>query len=72
VVRENPAIDRLVQHRWIWLACLDVDSGALWELRSTGFIPYTLERPVTVVRGDSASWYAGKRGFLPPVSILPA
>jgi len=72
VVRENPAIDRLVRNRWIWLACLDVDSGALWELRSTGFTPYALERPVTIVRGDSASWYQGKRGFLPPVSLLPA
>lgn len=72
VVRDSPAIDRLVRHRWIWLACLDGESGALWELRSTGFTPYTLERPVTVVRGDSATWYTGKRGFLPPVSLVPA
>jgi hypothetical protein len=24
------------------------------------------------VPGDSATWYQGKRGFLPPVSIVPA
>jgi hypothetical protein len=72
VVRGNPAIDRLVRNRWLWLACLDVESGALWELRSTGFSPYALEHAVTTVPGDSATWYQGKRGFLPPVSIVPA
>jgi uncharacterized protein YbcC (UPF0753/DUF2309 family) len=35
VVEDNPAIRRLVWNRWIWLACLDQDSGALWELRVT-------------------------------------
>jgi len=72
VVRGNPAIDRLVRNRWLWLACLDVESGALWELRSTGFTRYALEHAVTTVPGDSATWYQGKRGFLPPVSIVPA
>ena len=33
VVQDNPAIEQLVRNRWIWLACLDVESGALWELR---------------------------------------
>ena len=34
VVEGNPAIERLVRHRWIWLACLDAESGTLWELRA--------------------------------------
>ena len=72
VVRANAAIDRLVRNRWIWLECLDVESGALWEYRSTGFEPHALEQPVKIVRGDSATWYQGKRGFLPPVSLVPA
>ena len=38
VVQDNPDIERLVRNRWIWLACLDAESGALWELRSTGFV----------------------------------
>ncbi|MBI2187767.1 MAG: DUF2309 domain-containing protein [Acidobacteria bacterium] len=71
VVRANPSIDRLVRHRWIWLACLDTDSGAVWELRSTGFVAHTPEQPLPVVVGDSAAWYQGKRGFLPPVAIVP-
>jgi hypothetical protein len=71
VVRDHPAIERLVVNRWIWLACLDAESGALWEFRSTGFVPHTAEHPLAVVTGDSAAWYQGKRGFLPPVSIVP-
>src|SRR5262249_21014334 len=72
VVRNNPAIDRLVRNRWIWLACLDVDSGVLHELRSTGFVAHSPEHPLPVVTGDSAAWYQGKRGFLPPVTLVPA
>ena len=71
VVQANPFIERLVRNRWIWLACLDVRFGALWELRSTGFVPHTPEHALPVVTGDSATWYQGKRGFLPPVTIVP-
>ena len=69
VVEANPTIERLVRHRWIWLACLDAESGTLWELRATGFVAHTPEHAPAVVAGDSAAWYQGKRGFLPPVVI---
>jgi hypothetical protein len=69
-IRANPNLDRLVRNRWIWLACLDAQSSALWEFRSTGFVAYTPEQPLPVVVGESAAWYRGKRGFLPPVSIV--
>jgi len=72
VLQNAAAIDRLVRHRWLWLACLDPESGALWERRSEGFVARTAERPLPVVTGDSAAWYQGKRGFLPPVAIVPA
>ena len=71
VVENNPAIERLVRNRWIWLACLDPESGTLWERRPTGFVAHTAEHPLTVVHGDSSAWYQGKRGFLPPVAIVP-
>ena len=71
VLQGNPSIDRLVRNRWIWLACLDPDSGALWERRSTGFAAHAAEHPLPVVVGDSSAWYQGKRGFLPPVAIVP-
>jgi uncharacterized protein YbcC (UPF0753/DUF2309 family) len=71
-VQANPAIERLVENRWIWLACLDAESGVLWEKRSSGFVPRAAEQPLLVVTGESDTWYQGKRGFLPPVAIVPA
>ena len=70
VVHGNPAIERLVDNRWIWLACLDPESGALWEYRSTGFVSHTPGHALAVVTGESAAWYQGKRGFLSPVAIV--
>jgi uncharacterized protein YbcC (UPF0753/DUF2309 family) len=69
---DNPVTERLVRNRWIWLACLDAGSGRLWELRPAGVVPHTPARPLAVVTGDSAVWYQGKRGFLPPVAIVRA
>jgi hypothetical protein len=71
VVQDNPALERLVRNRWIWLACLDAESSTLWELRSTGFVPHAPEHALAVVTGDSGAWYQGKRGFLPPVTVVP-
>jgi uncharacterized protein YbcC (UPF0753/DUF2309 family) len=72
VVQGNPDTERLVRNRWVWLACLDAESGALWELRSTGFVPHTAKQALVVVSGESADWYQGKRGFLPPATIVQA
>jgi uncharacterized protein YbcC (UPF0753/DUF2309 family) len=69
VVGSNPTIERLVRHRWIWLACLEAESGRLWEFRDIGFVPITPEHALPVVAGESAAWYHGKRGFLAPVAI---
>jgi uncharacterized protein YbcC (UPF0753/DUF2309 family) len=71
IVKANPSIDRLVSHRWIWLACLDPESDRLWELRHGRFVRHRAEHPLPIVMGDSATWYQGKRGFLPPVHIVP-
>jgi hypothetical protein len=73
VVDANPGIERLVRNRWIWLACLEEESplgATLWELRAGGFVPHRPEHALAVVAGESAMWYSGKRGFLPPVAIL--
>ena len=71
VLQGNPDMDRLVRNRWVWLACLDPESDALWELRSEGFVPHRPEHGLAVVTGESAAWYQGKRGFLPPAAIIP-
>ena len=70
-IRADPSIERLVQNRWLWLACLDVRSGALWEFRSNRFVLHEAEHALPVVSGESATWYRGKRGFLTPVAIVP-
>jgi len=70
VVAGNPAVERLVHNRWIWLACLDPGSGAVSELRRTGFVAHLPSHALAVIKGDSAAWYQGKRGFLPPVAIV--
>ena len=70
VVQGNPDIERLVRNNWIWLACLDAASGALSELRSSGFVPHTVEHAPAVVTGESSAWYQGKRGFLHPVTLV--
>jgi len=72
VVQGNAAIEQLVRNRWVWLACLDPVSGALWEFRSTGFVARTPANALATVEGESAVWYQGKRGFLPPVAIVPS
>jgi len=71
-VRNNPSIERLVRNRWVWLACLDTDSDRLWEFRASGFVPHTAEHVLPTVAGDSAAWYDGKHGFIPPALISGA
>jgi hypothetical protein len=71
IVRANPVIERFVTNRWLWLASLDVHTGALWELRRGTFVPHVPDHPLPSVAGTSATWYQGKRGFLPPVEIVP-
>jgi uncharacterized protein YbcC (UPF0753/DUF2309 family) len=70
VVEGNANIERLVRNRWIWLACLDPESGALWELRSEGLVLRAAEHPLPAVTGGSVEWYQSKRGFLPPVAVV--
>jgi uncharacterized protein YbcC (UPF0753/DUF2309 family) len=74
VLGSNPAIERLVRNRWIWLGCLDPESGVVWELRPAGakadFVPHVPEHALAKVAGESAAWYQGKGGFLPPVAIV--
>jgi uncharacterized protein YbcC (UPF0753/DUF2309 family) len=71
VLHDSPAVEHLVRNRWIWIACLDPYSGALAEWRPGGFAAHVPEHALPVVTGQSSDWYQGKRGFLPPVAIVP-
>jgi hypothetical protein len=50
---------------------MDPKSGAISEFRSTRFVPHSAKQVLPVVKGESAAWYQGKRGFLPPAAIMP-
>jgi uncharacterized protein len=70
VVRGNPQVERLVRNRWVWLACFDPATRAVWEFQKEGFIWQAPAHALPVVAGESAAWYQGKRGFLPPAAIV--
>lgn len=63
-LRAAPSLARLVDNRWIFVACLDPEHGALWELTDGSFERYRPEHPLTARADDSASYYRGKRGHL--------
>jgi uncharacterized protein YbcC (UPF0753/DUF2309 family) len=65
ILETNAALRRLVDNHWIFLACLDPDSDALWETAGGGFERYAPELPVPIAAGDSRSFCRGKRGHLP-------
>lgn len=69
-VAANPALSQLVRNRWLWMACLDAHSSALWEMDSRDFVAYRPTDALPIIAGDSATWYRGKRGFVPPASIV--
>jgi uncharacterized protein YbcC (UPF0753/DUF2309 family) len=71
-LEDNPAIEQLVRNRWIWIACLDPRSGVLSEWRPAGFVRHRPEHALPMMIGESSDWYQGKRGFLPPVAIIPS
>lgn len=70
VLRGNPAIERLVRHRWVWLASLDPASGTVSEWQGGDFVARAPQCALPMVQGDSADWYRGRRGFLPPAAIV--
>jgi len=72
ILREDPAFRRLVANRWLSLACMDPESHELSEVDGERFHPYTPDHPLRVARGDSASFYQGKRGHLPFARLEPA
>ncbi|MEB2286186.1 MAG: DUF2309 domain-containing protein [Myxococcales bacterium] len=71
-ISQTPAIERLVRHRWLWIAALDPESGSLWELRTHGFVQHNAQHALPRIEGVSAVWYEGKHGFVPPAAISGA
>lgn len=70
VVNGNETLRRLVHNRWIYLAALDPEANTLYAVDARGATPYTPERPLRRVRGESAQYYRGRRGHLPVVGLV--
>ncbi|HHK41004.1 MAG TPA: DUF2309 domain-containing protein, partial [Planctomycetaceae bacterium] len=72
VMAGNPAIRRLVEGEWVFVATLDAEAGTLKFYRRGRFEPYepTSERLPTVAR--SLQWYRGWRDNLGYASVAAA
>ena len=64
VVDASPSIKQLVKNRWIRLATMDPDTGAVHVRRDHGFEEFTETVQRLPVALTSAEWYAGKSGHL--------
>lgn len=71
IVETRPVVATLVLKRWIQVASMDPDTGAVHVFEDGRFIPHvpaTRELPVT---DSSTDWYRGQREHLPCALISP-
>ena len=71
-LKAQPEFRGLLDRRWLFAACLDPESQALWLREAGRFLPWAPEGPLHTVAGGSQAWYRGKRGHLPIAEILGA
>jgi len=67
-----PGVQRLVEHRWIRLACWDEQVGTLSFLEDGRWVPHVPELGHLPVVERSADWYAGRSEDLPPAVVVAA
>ncbi|SNS72932.1 hypothetical protein SAMN05216276_1014160 [Streptosporangium subroseum] len=72
ILREHPALSRLVVNGWIQLVAWSPGSGAMHVFRHNAFQPHTPEITEFPVVGRSAQFYAGKRGHLGCAHVMTA
>jgi len=71
IVETRPVVATLVLKRWIQVASMDPDTGAVHVFEDGRFVPYvpaTRELPVT---DSSTDWYWGQREHLPCALVSP-
>ena len=69
VLAANPALERLVRHRWIRVSTLDPDSGKISVYRSGVWDAYVPGRTSLPVAVSSPAYYTGRIEHLPPARI---
>ncbi|MBI3554537.1 MAG: DUF2309 domain-containing protein [Elusimicrobia bacterium] len=72
VLAVQPDLRGLLERRWLFAACLDPDSGALWLREADGYRPWRPEKALAAVAEGSLAWYGGKRGHLPIAEVMGA
>ena len=69
LLEQDASLRRLVQNRWLFLACLEPTSHKLWEATAEGFVPYAPGPPAVALSGGSIDYYRGVRDHLPPARL---
>jgi len=69
VVARDATLERLVRHRWLFLASLAPEASTLMEIGPDGFSRHAPGHPLPSGGRTSAEWYGGRRGFLPFAAI---
>jgi hypothetical protein len=69
LLERDANLRRLVDHRWLHLACLDPESRSLFEIDAAGARRYEPEQRLATVSGTSLTHYRGRRGPLPFATI---
>jgi hypothetical protein len=72
IMERNPGIKALVLNRWVQLAAIDPETGAISVFESGAFAPYEPEGLPLPVAATSEQWYSGWRDHLEFAEIAPA
>ncbi len=65
-------VRELVVNRWVQLACVDPDSGAMFMFTDQGFVPYVPDQQEIPLFNDSAARHGMHRHHLTPALIAAA
>jgi len=70
-----PAVQALVEGRWVNLVAIEPDGGAIWtkgtQTEGDAFVPYEPETATISSATSSWAWFRGRRSNVPPAWIVP-
>jgi uncharacterized protein YbcC (UPF0753/DUF2309 family) len=72
ILAQNAFFKNMLQNRWIQLAAMDPETGALSVYRDGGFEPHVSKAEPLPTAQNSQEWYTGWRDYLQFAEIVPA
>lgn len=77
ILERQPGLRQLVVNRWVQVVAFDPDTGRSWFLEEQspgvqGFVEHQPEELELPAVQRSVEWFGGKRGHLPPATVLAA